>query len=99
MITRLAGVAFKARRWLNTPTAQLAIATIGLQLGVNALLNVVSDLRDQLADTTAQLAAAQAQLPGAAYPAGEDLDPLGRHDDLEEVCERVAPAPAAVVEP
>ena len=67
-----------ARRTLKHPTIQLAIAGAALQYGLSAILNVVTELREEVTALNKQLADTRASLPTATYPAGEDLDPLDR---------------------
>jgi hypothetical protein len=67
-----------ARAVLGTPSARLALAGMALSFGVKTLIDMVGELRDDVAALTAELAQAnlQAGRQGTPYPAPDDLDPL-----------------------
>ena len=75
----------QTRAVLKSPGVRIALAGMALKFGVDIIVNVVDELRDEMTAVQAQLAEMRADASLAAmadaYPTDEDLDPLGRGTD------------------
>jgi hypothetical protein len=83
------------REALAQPAVRLVIAGLALELGIRTLVEIVTDLRNEVSTLTEQLAPLRGELLKAATiveePHPKDVDPLGRGEQLVEP--EPAPAP------